>query len=1126
MKNHVTNLKECISPVFKGFITLLLLVIFNFSVSAGRNSSEDKIKLQIENGTIKEALKKIEKQCNFTFIYNDASINVNQIISVTCEGKALNDLLDEILGRNGIRYTFVDNHIVLTNASILQQEKKTIRGNVKDAETGEGLPGVTIVEKGTSNGTITDVNGNFSLVVADNAVIQVSYVGYKTQEINVTGQADISVVLNSEVVSLSEIVVIGYGTVKKSDLTGAVASVSSDEIRLNVGSGIDQALQGRTAGVSVTTNSGTPGASPLIRIRGIGTITNSDPFFVVDGVPVSAESIGMLNPGDIESTEVLKDASAAAIYGARAANGVVLITTKRAKEGKSLINFDAYTGVQSVAKKHDLMTAKEWVELRNATGAHPVLDPSTVESTDWQDAIFRKAKINSAQLSISSGTEKTNYVVSGSYFKQEGIIKGSDYERYTLRVNSSSKIKPWLDIGENIAFGHAKYNLIPEQNEWTSVVIQALTMDPTTPVYNEEGNPSGAIRNNIGNPVGTIERNHNVLRSNQLLGNAYFELKPFSWLSFKSSIGAEISQHENEQFFPVFYESTTINQTVNNLFNGLFKFNSLVFEHLLTFKKSFADKHNVQFLLGYSRQQSVYRLALSRIDNVPESDDLWFLSNGNAETLQYEDIQGQLPVLSFPINFQTYPYDASIASILARLIYSFGNYVDLTTSVRRDGSSKFGENKRFGIFPSFALGWKISEMNFFPKNDVINFLKLRGGWGKLGNQEIGDYVPYIQVSYGMNYNFGPAGDQQTYPGGAPRGFPNRDVKWESTEQTNIGLDANLLRFKLSVNFDYFIRKTDGMLAQVPVPGLTGIQDAPFVNIGSVSNKGFELNVSYREQEGNFKYKIGFNVGHVKNEVISLGNGLPISTASFRASDFIARTEVGQPIAFFYGFETDGYYQNQAEIDSLDQKARELSGRAAARYDGRPRPGDVKIKDQNGDYQITNADKTFIGSPHPKLTYGIGIELEYKWFDFKIFGQGVYGNKVFMATKYYLESGDGYWNLLPTMKDYWKQEGDQTTVPRLGQSSQNMRMSDRYVENGSYFRIKTIQFGFTVPNSITKRIGVERMRVFGNLQNFISLHKYKGFDPEIGRGVSQLDIGIDRGMYPLAKSITAGINITL
>jgi TonB-linked SusC/RagA family outer membrane protein len=1131
MKNHVTNLKKCMSLAFKGLTAVFLLLALQARVMAAPCVPDEKIQLRIENGTIKEALREIERQCQFTFIYNDANIDVNQHITVSCSGRSLSDLLDEILMQRGIKYTFVDNHIVLTNA-LLKQQNRTINGNVKDASTGDALPGVTVLEKGTNNGVVTDMDGNFTITVDANSTLQISYVGYKPQEIPVAGREDFSINMELEVVSLSEIVVIGYGTMKKSDLTGAVASVSSEDIKQNIGSGIDQALQGRTAGVTVTTNSGAPGASPSVRIRGMGTITNPNPFFVVDGMPVSSESIGSINPGDIESMEVLKDASAAAIYGARAANGVVLITTRRAKEGKSSINFDAYYGVQSVAKKYEIMDGTQWTTIRNASG-EPWKDSSKVVNTDWQDEIFRKAQVSSYQLSFLNGTDKTSYAVSGSYFNQEGIVKGSDYERFTVRVNSTSNIRKWLVVGENIGLSHSKQDFIPEQDEWSSVAVQAITMDPTTPVYDTAGNPMGSLNNNITNPIGLIERNHNVFKTDQLLGNMYLELKPFSWLSFKSSVGSEINRYENEQFFPIYYESPSLQSNTTVLLNGWFKMNTLLFEELLTLKKTFAGKHDVQFLLGYTRQQSSYRLDLRQTSNVPESEDMWYISNGDATVIQYEDVQS---LLNIPpqSHLSNIPFDASMISYLGRLIYSFGGRYDLTASIRRDGSSKFGASKRWGNFPSFAAGWKISEESFFPKNQWINFLKLRAGWGQLGNQEIGDYAAYTSVTYGFNYTYGPYGNQQTYYGGAPIGFANQGIKWETTEQTNIGLDANLFRTTLSINFDYFIRLTKDMLAQTPVPGVTGIEIAPFVNTGSVSNKGYELNVNYRNQHGKLRYGVGINIGHVKNEVTKLGSNQPISSAFFRASEPIARTEVGQPIAYFYGYKTEGIYQTRAEIDSLNALAQAATGSSKAMYDSKVRAGDVKMVDVDGDGQITTSDKTFIGSPHPKLTYGINIDLDYGPFDLKIFGQGVYGNKVFMSTIYYLHSGSAYWNLLTDMDNYWKKEGDQTDIPRLGSYPYNLRLSDLYVKDGSYFRVKTIQLGYTLPFAVLKKIGVTRCRIYYNGQNLISIHHYQGFDPEIGVGRNTgntisdrgfLDIGIDRGMYPLAKTHSVGINLS-
>jgi len=1024
--------------------------------------------------------------------------------------------------------------LTFTNGWASEQSKKTITGTISDSDSGEKLPGATIMEKGTTNGTISDVDGNFTLSVDDNGTLSISYVSYKSQEIAVAGKTKFSILLEPDMVGVEDVVVIGYGTVKKSDLTGAVASIAAEDIRSNIGSGIDQALQGRTAGVSVTSNSGTPGASPTVRIRGMGTITNPNPFYVIDGIPVSAESVGLLNPGDIESMEVLKDASAAAIYGARAANGVVLITTRRAKMGSSNIMVDAYSGIQTVAKKYDIMNAKDWVTYRNAAG-QPWMDSSTVHQTDWQDEIFREAKVNSMQISFLNGTEKINSAVIGSYFKQEGIIKGSDYERFTARVNTSSKLKPWLTVGENIGFTHANQNIIPEQNDWSSVAIQALVMDPTTPVYNANGTHSGAILNNITNPVGLIERNHNVLKTEQLLGNVFVEIKPVSWLTFKSSVSTEINHYDNEQYAPVFVESGTVQNTVSNLENGNFKYNSLLFEQLLTFQKKFNDKHDVQFLMGYTNQQSSYRLNMRSISGVPESSDLWMISNGDASTLIYEDVASSLAGY-LPLNLSGLPYDASMTSYLARLLYSYSNKYDLTASVRRDGSSKFGSANRWGNFPSFALGWKISEEPFFPKNSILNFAKLRAGWGMLGNQEIGDYGSYTNVVYGFNATFGAYGSQARYPGGAPTGFANAGIKWEETMQTNIGLDAYLFNSKLNLNFDYFTRLTNDMLAQVPVPGFTGIQVAPFVNSGSVSNKGWELNVSFRERENDFKYEFGFNMGSVKNNVEALGSDKSIiNSASYRAKDYISRTEVGMPIACFYGYVIEGIYQNQEEIDAKNKYSQEITGKPKGVYDSRKaQPGDFIYKDLNGDGVITDKDRDYIGSPHPDLTYGVNAKFEYKGFDLSIFGQGVYGNEIFMATMYYLQSPDGYWNLLNSANNYWRKEGDDTGLPRLGLSEENMRFSKRYVKDGSFFRIKNVQLGYTLPKKIAAKAGVENVHVYLSGQNLICFSKYEGFDPEIGTGRNQgssinqrglLDMGIDRGMYPIAKSISIGLNLT-
>jgi TonB-linked SusC/RagA family outer membrane protein len=1144
MNKHLINLKNLLpekrTPLIVRILGIILLLLaVNLSpVIAGVNLLSERIHIDVENVTLKDALKEIERQSEFTFLYNDASIDVNQTVSLSAEELSIQDLLDEVLNDKGINYTIIDNQIVLTRASEMQQNKITVSGTISDSESGEGLPGVSILEIGTTNGTITDLDGKYTITVAENATLQISYVGYVTEEIAVAGQTAIDLVLIPDIVSLEDVVVIGYGTVKKSDLTGAVASVSADELATSAVSGVDQALQGRTAGVTVTSNTGTPGGSPLVSIRGMGTVTDPDPLFVVDGIPMTSSDIGTLNPGDIESTEILKDASAAAIYGARAGNGVILITTKKGKVGKSSISVDAYTGIQKVAKKYDLMNAQDWVTLRNAAG-NTWEDSSLVSNTDWQDEIFRTAPISNIQLSFLGGTEKTQYSLIGSYYDQKGIVKGSDYKRYTFRLNTSTNIKPWVAVGENVSYVHSLQNIIPEQNEYTSVVISALTMDPATPVYQENVDTvsnrfniyAPAARNNITNPVGLIGRNNHTMTTDKLLGNVYVELKPLKWLSLKTSFGADLTRQVENVYQPVFYESVAYNRSVNNLTRVDYHRNHWIWENLASFNYTFAEKHGLQAVLGYTREYTSYRFFGFAVQNVPDDENLWYASNSAADPVDntFGDIIEEVGAVT-PAPY--YPLDNTIISYLGRVIYSFDNYFDVTASIRRDGSSRFTGEDKWGIFPSFAAGLKISEFGFFQNVPVINFLKLRGGWGKLGNQEISDYAAYTNVVYNTNYTLGEFPNQRTVAGGAPNSIGNTNLKWEETVMTNIGLDMNMWENKFTLNLDWYIRKTSGMLVEVPIPLVTGVSRAPFVNQGEVDNTGIEVNLGFKEKRGDFYYHISGNFAFLKNEVTLLPSD--IASGAFRATNYASLTREGQPIASFYGFVTDGYWQTQEEIDAANEAARASTGDDRAFYDTRfTSPGDIKFKDLNGDSRINADDRDFIGSPHPDFTYGINIDLQYKIVDLKIFGQGVYGNEIFFGPIYYLEASNGYWANLNTMKDHWVQEGDNPSVPRLDfeSSNNNLRFSDRYIRDGSYFRIKNVQLGVSLPSDVAQRIMVQKVRIYLAAQNLLTFSKYEGFDPEIGRGRDQnnssgvLDIGIDRGLYPVARSYMIGVNFT-
>lgn len=1132
--------------------SLFLLLALSFSpVLAGENFLSEKIQLKVDNVSLKDALKEIERQSTFTFLYNDALIDVNQTLSISSKEQSVKELLDQILTKRGINYTIIENQIVLTKAAAkMQDNKRTITGKIFDSESKQALPGVPILIKGTTSGTVTDLDGNFTLSVTEDAILSITYVGYVTEEIPVVNRTDFSIGLVPDIINLEDVVVIGYGTIKKSDITGAVASVSAEQLQQAAVSGVDQALQGRTAGVAVTSNSGSPGTAPTIRIRGTATINNADPLFVVDGIPIPASEVGNLNPGDIERTEILKDASSSAIYGARAANGVVLITTKRGKEGTSSVNFDGYVGVQSLARKYEIMNAQDFISIRNAAG-NPKEDSSMVKNTDWQDEIFRKAKIRSYQLSFAGGSEKSQYALIGSYYNQEGIIKGTDYERYTFRLNTATDIKKWLKVGENISYNYSLRNILNENDEYSSTVVSAINMDPATPVYVQNpdsgnitdpySNYSAAVRNNINNPVGLIERNNNKIKNTSLMGNVFTDIKPFEWLTYRLSLGSEWSNYDEEVYLPAFTESVSNLRINNQLIKGNFNYKTMIWENTLTFHKVMAEKHDLTLLVGYSQQSNALDYNVRSITNVPEISELrYFNHSSNLSSLVYRDYEflyTDFPALGNSVirDLSVFndgivrPYEDITISYLGRMLYTYNGKYDLHASIRRDGSSKFGSNKQWGWFPSFAAGWKISEEEFMKDLSFISFLKLRFGWGTLGNQEAPPYAVYTPIQGSLNYTTGTYPNQNTIPGGAPTSIKNEDIAWATVKMINYGVDLNLFENKINLNADYFVKTTTDMLVAAPIPGVTGVQTPPTVNKGSVENRGLELNLILKSKLGDFSYEIGGNIGFVKNKVVKLGaEGDAINGGSFRATTFISRTEKDQPIASFYGYKTDGLWQSQEEIDAANQLAKETSGDPKAYYDSRfTSPGDVKFVDLNGDNTITAEDRDFIGSPHPDITYGINISLKYKIFDFTLFGQGVKGNEVVQALIYYNQSPNGYWNMDPAMKDYWTPTNTNTSIPRLDMrsSNNNLRFSDRYIKDGSFFRIKNIQFGINLPSEICNMIKVEKVRFYLAAQNLKTWTKYKGFDPEIGTGNSNLDIGIDRGNYPIAKSYMVGLNFT-
>ncbi len=1000
--------------------------------------------------------------------------------------------------------------IVFTFDSVYSQH--TIKGTVFDTE-GITLIGANVLEKGTSTGTITDIDGSFSLEVSDkNTSIIVSYIGMQEQEISLNGLSEIQVTLSENANLMDEVVVVGYGTQKRSNISGAVSTVSAEEIASTPVLRIEQAIQGRTAGVQITQNSGSPGSALTVRVRGTGTITNSDPLYVVDGVIV--EGMDFLNPNDIENISVLKDAASAAIYGARAANGVVLVTTKTgSKKQGGTISYDTYYGNQAISNKLDLLNAREYAVISNESyinsGSAPFVnlqDPSIFnEGTDWQEAIFQNAPILSHNLSMNGGGEGFNVGLSGGYFLQDGVV-GLDkarFKRYTARAVMSYDVKPWMKIGANIGFTNFSRNTLPENNEFTSPIIQALNMDPLTPVTKPDGTYaySDFVDTDIRNPVNAIENTYNRYLANRVVGSTYGEIKFSDKLKFRSTYSVDATFAVANGFNPLFDlgigpndAPTAEKNNVNSVSIGHNTWKNWQWENLGFYNDTFGE-HKIGIVFGTSANYNRGEYSGGANTNLPSNDpDDAYISN----TVD-------------PIGSQS-AYESAdeytFFSYISKVNYDFKDRYLLTASFRADGSSKFGANKRFGYFPSVSAGWVINREEFFNVS-AISLLKLRASWGKNGNDRIGNYGFTSVVLNGQNYTFGPG--QNITNGAIALTVANPDLQWETTIQSNLGVDVELWDGKLYLSSDVYIKDTKDMLYNAPIPGIVGAS-APTRNIGEIRNSGIEFLAQHRGAINEVGYEIGGNVSFLKNEVVFLGGGDPTFSGNTFVQGAVSKTDIGHPIASFFGYETDGIFQTAEEVAS------------AAFQNANTSPGDVRFKDLNNDNVINDEDKTYIGNPSPDMIYGFNGSVNYKGFDFSGFFQGVYGNEIFNASVRYDKIGG---NRPASILERWTGPGTSNFEPKVSISdpNNNNRVSDRFIEDGSYLRLKNIQLGYSLPASLLNKVNVSKLRFYVSGQNLLTFTNYSGFDPEIGNRGS-LEIGIDRGFYPSSRTVLAGLQLTL
>lgn len=988
------------------------------------------------------------------------------------------------------------------------QQQQTVKGIVKGPD---GLPVIAanISQKGTNNATITDLYGNFTLnITGQHPVLVISYIGYVTTEVNVSGRAFIEVVLQEDVEALDEVVVVGYGTMRKKDVTGAVSSVRTEDITKNATSNVMQAIAGKMSGVQVVQNSGTPGGDVSILIRGVGTINDASPLYVIDGVPVSG-GMWYLNPNDVESIDVLKDASATAIYGSRGANGVVMVTTKQAQEGHTEINFDYSYGIQHTAKTYDMLNASQYAALHNEmrTNAGPEYslnpafsDPESLGTgTDWMDAIFRTVPMQKVNLSMLGGNQKISHATSLGYYTQDGIMKNSSYNRLSLQSNISSKIVSNVTVRANVNLSAENRRTQP-----VSTVIQnAMRILPSIPIQDENGEYAGPTGNaewngNALNPVAIINEQNYRMKGFRMLSNISLEWEIIKGLKFKTTGGAELGYDYNNSYIPKYKwgmnESKNTMQTVSSAYEQLY-----LWDNTLNYDKSFG-KHRINAMAGTSYQE-YKKESVSASGSGRASELTTELDNATKAT----DVGGN-------------SLRWALMSYMARLHYSYDDRYLVTATFRADGSSKFGKDNRFGYFPSFAAAWNIGNESFMQSVKPISQLKLRAGYGQTGNQNIGAYAFADKLSVNGVYNFG---SQRGFESNLvnliyPYLLSNPSVKWEAVEQYNVGVDIGFLKNRIVANLDFYVKNTRDMLTKKPVPQTSGTSleqaDWPPVNIGKVLNRGFEFTINTKNFVGEFKWETNLNMSFNHNEVVSIGGPEILNGVSL--------IREGQPINSFYGYKLGGVYQTLDEVFTGPVMENRAADKASHNPYKNTSPGDMWFVDVDGNGEINDLDRTVIGNPSPDCIFGFNNTFSYKNFDLSIFFQGALGNQVWNGVRASHESMNSTYNQLASTLERWTGEGTSSSMPRAiyADPNNNSRASTRWLENGSYAKLKNLTFGYTLPENWTNRAKVKALRLYVSFDNLCTITNYSGLDPEVGLS------GLDYGVYPSARTYMFGVSV--
>lgn len=1021
-------------------------------------------------------------------------------------------------------------------------QKITVTGTVFDDQTQETMIGLIVKEKGTNNGSITDFDGNYTIQVEKNAILEFSYMGYETSEVAVKGRTKIDVRLKPADKILDELVVIGYGVQKKSDVTGSISSISGKDVNNTPVSSALQALQGRAAGVNIIQNSGAPGGGTTIKIRGTGTINDADPLYVVDGFIV--DNIDHINPNDIENVEVFKDAASSAVYGSRAANGVVAITTKGGKEGKTTITYDGYVGISSPWKTIDVMGADDYALMqdyingtqiysidgqmfmsKNEGGYYFDKDKYAILDTlhrnscpNYWDAISRTGFKMSHGVSVSGGNDRTQYLASVSYFKENGIVKTSDYNRFNSRLNVKTKLAKWLTMTGNLLYTNENRDIVPEGGN--SILKQALFYTPMEYLHDNKGYWYAE------NPLSVLDRNHQSMKRDRIDMNVMLDAKICKLLTYQFKASYYTVRQIDDNFTEVFglNEDFVMPTSLAKVYKKQSNTDKWEINNLLTFMWR-NDHHNVTILAGQTAEGYNLNWQEGNRSGTPSNESIYHYFSSAYTGDKVYGLNREWTAVGF----------------IGRLNYSYNDIYLLQANVRADGSSKFAKGNKWGVFPSVSLGWKFTNEKFMePVTRWLNNGKIRVGWGLLGNNRIDELARYTYLTSGYNYPFG-LGNSTVYEGATATVLGNNDIVWEKNESYNIGADLYFFNNRLSFTAEYFNRKTTDMLLRVPTVSSAGLGESPMTNAGAVRNYGWEFDVKWRENVGdNWRYEVGFNLSWIKNKVTSLGTGNePIYGAYLSENsivDYVTKTAVGQPIGSFFGYVTDGIFQS---YDEIRQSAQYEVGKND--FEQTTMPGDFRFKDLNGDNRITAEDRTYLGSPLPNFVFGIPLSVGYKNFDLTLFFQGQTGNKIFNVMDYYLyNAAEG--NVYADIRGkHWsgQVEGQGRTffpenlgasIPDLSNNDapRNFRASDFFVQDGSYLRLKQLQLTWTVPAQCLKKLKISNLALSLTAYNLLTITGYDGLDPEVGKvsgtESNNLSMGVDYGNYPQARSFTFGVKL--